>query len=358
MGGPRNRGSFIDSSDLAKVISNANGEQPKELYRSVYTYDDLAVNFAETHNGSIARYSGPRSIDKVFIDIDKGNNSDQYVLNQAQALTFFLTDELDLQEGHFRIYFSGSGYHFALDGRLFNFETSPQLPFLVKKTMDKLFKDVATIDTMIYMATGLYRVPHTINSKTNLYKIPLTQAELMSGSPADIHKLAEGPRFNFPYTEMYGDGELESYIYSQEPTEIYEFGEAVEPRKVATCIQTLYAEGAVEGSRHHKLLRLISHFKRHGIPTQATKSAMLHWNAGSLKDREVIFQVEDIYRRNLRYGCQDKILKEVCSPKCIYYKNKDYDIDVKNASDMQKSLQDRLTTDFTGKAIDFADMLG
>ena len=358
MGGPRYRGSFINSSDLGGIIRNANKDTPKELYRSVYVYDDLAVSFAESHNSSIARYSGPRAIDKIFIDIDKGNNTDNYVLNQAQALAFFLIDEAELMDENFRIYFSGSGYHFALDGGLFNFEPSPQLPFLVKNTMSKLFKDVANIDTMIYMATGLYRVPHTINSKTQLYKVPLTRNELMGLNPEDIHELAKTPRYDFPYTKMCGEGELESHIYTAEKPEIYEFGQAVEPKKVATCIQTLYAEGAQEGSRHHKLLRLISHFKRHGIPSQATKSSMLHWNAGSLKDREVIFQVEDIYKRNLRYGCQDTILKSVCSPKCIYYKNKDYSIDVKNASDMQKSLRERMTTDFTGKAIDFAAMLG
>ncbi len=95
IGGPRSRGSFIHSNDFARCIQDAI-DAKKELYRSVYTYDDLGLSYAQTHN-SIAKFAGARDIDKIPIDIDKGQNSDQWVLAGTQALAYYLTDELDLQ---------------------------------------------------------------------------------------------------------------------------------------------------------------------------------------------------------------------------------------------------------------------
>ena len=47
-----------------------------------------------------------------------------------------------------------------------------------------------------------------------------------------------------------------------------------------------------------------------------------------------------------------------CNPKCIYYKRKDYLVDVQSSDEMQKSLEERLTTDFTGRAFNFGKMMG
>ncbi len=51
-------------------------------------------------------------------------------------------------------------------------------------------------------------------------------------------------------------------------------------------------------------------------------------------------------------------MHEHCQTRCIYFKRKDYLIDVKNAEDLQEDLKFRLTTDFSGKTIDIAKMLG
>ena len=52
------------------------------------------------------------------------------------------------------------------------------------------------------------------------------------------------------------------------------------------------------------------------------------------------------------------VVKIHCKTQCIYFKRKDYYIDVKDSDTMQGELKDRLTTDFTGKTINLGKMLG
>tara|TARA_Y100000361_G_C11132060_1_gene329560 strand:- start:500 stop:1414 length:915 start_codon:yes stop_codon:yes gene_type:complete len=51
-------------------------------------------------------------------------------------------------------------------------------------------------------------------------------------------------------------------------------------------------------------------------------------------------------------------MEKYCKPNCIHYKRKDYLVDVKNSTDLQSELEERLETDFTGRTIDLAEMFG
>lgn len=324
------------------------------LYRSMYLYDHSAVDFADSNNNSLRNYYGSRAIDNILIDIDREQNTDDYTLKRCQSIVYSLTAELDVPDTAFRVYFSGSGYHIVIPNSVFNFNPCEELPFHVKETMMKLFPE---IDSMVYMRTGLYRVAHTINKKTGLYKIPLTYNEIMSSAWQKIHDLAKTPRYEFPYTELMGDGELEDLKVS-EVSMTRKMGKVMEPRKVATCIQAMYNQGPQQGSRHKTMLRIISHFRRHGVPSVATKAAMLEWNDGQLNDQEVVTNVEYAYNKGYQYGCNDELMSNLCNPKCIYYKRKDYSVEVLTAKDMQKELESRLTTDFTGRCYEFSKQLG
>ena len=188
---PRKRGVLIPKDELKRHFSDGIA-----LYRSMYLYSFDAVDFADSNNNSLRNYYGTRDIDNILVDIDKDQNTDEYTLRKCQGILYQLTEELDLQTSNFRVYFSGSGYHIIIPNTVFNFPASDSLPFHVKETMIKLLPD---IDPMVYIRTGLYRVAHTINPKTNLYKIPLTYNEAMTLTTEEIQELAKTPRFEFPY---------------------------------------------------------------------------------------------------------------------------------------------------------------
>ena len=346
-GTPANRGILIPHTHLAKYITP---EEP--IYRSVYLYADDAREFVDK-TGSLKNYFGTRAIDKIPIDIDKKDNSDEKTLDILRSIIIEL-EEGDIGCGSFQPFFSGSGYHLMLAGGLFNFNQSPDLPYIVKQTMRNLFPEV---DLSIYMRTGIYRIQHTPNQKTNLYKIPLTREEVMNLTPKEIFELAKTQRIDFKYHELTANEELKDKVIVEVP-DIKVFNKVSEPTTLIPCVQSMLNKGPNEGNRHVTAMRIISHFKRHGIPSHYCKVSMLYWNNKSMNETSINEMVENVYNRNYRYGCQDVIMKDHCKTQCVHFQRKDYFIDVKNAEEMQMELRDRLTSDFTGKTINLGAMLG
>ena len=346
-GTPANRGILIPHENIVKYIGP---DEP--IYRSVYLYEELAKEYVDK-TGSLKNYFGVRSIDKIPIDIDKKDNSDEKTLDILRSIIMEL-EEGDIGGCSYQPFFSGSGYHLMLSGNLFNFKESPDLPYIVKQTMRSLFPEV---DLSIYMRTGIYRIQHTPNQKTGLYKIPLTKDEVMNLNPKEIFELAKTQRIDFKYHELEGNGELESKVVQEVP-DIKVFNKVSEPTTLIPCVQSMLNKGPNEGNRHITAMRIISHFKRHGIPSHYCKVAMLHWNNKSMNETSLNEMVENVYNRNYRYGCQDTVMKDHCKTQCIHFQNKDYFINVKTAEQMQRELRDRLTTDFTGKTVNLGKMLG
>lgn len=343
---PNNRGIIIPVETLGSYVKN------EPLYRSVYLYDDTAVEYV-TEKGSLKDFFGIRYIDKIPIDIDKQGNTDEKTLDILRSVILEL-EEADIGCGSFQSYFSGSGYHLILAGSLFNFKPGNDLPYIVKQTLKKL---VPNIDSSIYMRTGIYRVQHTLNKKTNLFKIPLTRDEVMNLDAKEIISMAKESRLDFKYNVLQADGELEHTIVTEVP-DIKIINKTSEPNKIVPCVQSMLNKGASEGSRHITAMRIISHFKRHGIPSHYAKVCMLHWNNKSMNESKIMEMVENVYNRNYKYGCQDTVMKEHCKTQCMFFERKDYLIDIKSSDEMQGELHERLTTDFSGKTIDLGRALG
>ena len=343
---PNNRGIIIPVNTLGNYIGN------EPVYRSVYLYDETAVEYVEEH-GSLRNFFGIRYIDKIPVDIDKQDNTDDKTLDILRSVILEL-EEADIECGSFQSYFSGSGYHLILAGSLFNFKEGNDLPYVVKQTLKKL---VPNLDSSIYMRTGIYRLPHTLNKKTNLFKIPLTRDEVMNLEASQIIEMAKNNRMDFNYHDLIGEGELEDSIITDIP-DVQVFNKISEPNKIVPCVQSMLKNGAIEGSRHVTAMRIISHFKRHGIPSHYAKIMMLHWNNKSVNEKQIMEMVENVYNRNYKYGCQDIIMKEHCKTQCMFFERKDYLVDVKSSDEMQGELHERLTTDFSGKTIDLGRALG
>ena len=98
VGRPQNRGQLIAKSDLVKYI-----KPNTPLFRSVYLYTKKAADYAVS-NGGLKNYFGERSIDWILLDIDKGDNSDEYTLNKAKSIIYKL-DEIIVLEAFSKIHY-------------------------------------------------------------------------------------------------------------------------------------------------------------------------------------------------------------------------------------------------------------
>ena len=352
IGSPSKRGTLVPIEDVWDIVYEQGKGQA--VYHSVYQYDDEAFAFIKA-NGTIKNFLGTRYINTVPIDIDRGQNSDEYTQQEARMIVAHLSDELNLKQGNYAIYYSGTGYHVDISSECFGFTPSPDLPFIVKATMLKLFEGF-TIDPAVYTRTSIIRLPHTLNIKSELYKVPLTIEELNTDF-TNIVNIASGRRLDFGVNDLWGDKSLEDRIVKEVP-KVRSMQKINEPSNVVPCIQKIYNDGPTSGSRNHTLLRIASHFRRNGIPSDATKAALLHWNDNQLNPQVVIDKVESTYNYGYKYGCHDELLAKVCNPKCVYYKNKDYLVDIKTSKDLQSELEERLESDFTGKMLPLSEMFG
>ena len=351
-GSPHHRGTLIPLDRLGKYID----VEGTPLYRSLYIYGDEAANYVGK-TGSLRNYYGERSVDKILIDIDKQNNSDEYTLDKARSVVYDL-EELDVPNSAFQSYFSGTGYHILLHNDLFNFTPGIDLPYFVKSTIKNLFP---VADLSVLNRTAIYRVAHTKNLKTGLYKIPLTHKELMHSSVAEIKELAITPRFSSGYVgTLTADSELEEYVNKNKQSldKTVSLTKVREPNKVIPCIQEMLTKGPQEGSRNNVAMRIASSFKRAGIPSQYAKVALLHWNDNQVEPNRIIELTERVYNNPYQYSCNDELMAKHCKTRCIHFKNKDYTIDITSVEDLQSKLLARMTTDFSGKCIDVCAMLG
>ena len=121
----------------------------------------------------------------------------------------------------------------------------------------------------------------------------------------------------------------------------------------------MYNNEPQKGQRHITSMRIISHFKRNGIPLNATKAAMFHWNKNNgLSESQLITNINDVYTKGYQYGCMDNIMMQYCQPNCIHFKRKDYLMDVFNVDDLQALLNTRMEKDFSGVSINLSKLYG
>lgn len=105
-------------------------------------------------------------------------------------------------------------------------------------------------------------------------------------------------------------------------------------------------------------MRIASHFRRHGVPSEYAKVSLQHWNDGNLDENVLMDKIEQTYNKGYQYSCQDKYMKEYCQTRCIFFKRKDYLIDVLSADTLQDEFHNRMTADFKGKTVNLSQMLG
>jgi hypothetical protein len=265
-----------------------------------------------------------------------------------------LQDSHSIFMGHIQPWYSGTGYHIQLHDA-FGFAPGTDIPAQVKATFTKHF---AAADD-IYDRTRLLRVAHTLNTKSGLYKIPLHPSELFTMSHEEIMALAAKPRMDFRWeeTEEPLTKHLSKLIIIPEPkTRKQSSGIALTASSngIVTCMQNLYARGEFNGSRHQDLLRLASAWRRGGVPFKATCVGLRDW-ASTMDAGEVDRIVGQVFQEGYKYSCQDKTMQKWCDPSCIFYKNKDFAIDIASAAVMEQNFVKFANTDFATTSFDLAE---
>jgi archaellum biogenesis ATPase FlaH len=334
----------------------------KESYGSYYRFDNSLFEYVNKIS-SVKGYEGLVYVDRLILDIDKKTSDDNSLYEQVKAYIGMCLD-FGIKSEDINLWYSGSGFHIELLD-VFGFQPSKNVHEKVKQTLTKHFNFADSI----YDKTRIIRSNWSFNLKTNKYKVYIPLKYLEDISIGEIQKAAsskeEYQSFSEEYNEWYGElnepyKTIEPYLQANiidAPVTINKaINKTSKTNSVVTCMQHVFNETALEGSRHQKSLRLASSYKRAGLPFLAAVASILEWNNNSLSANNITRIVQNVYEGNYQYGCNDIVMSEYCDSKCIYYKNKNYTLDIKGIEELEDSFREYIQNDFSKKSIDMAEI--
>ena len=354
-----NRNQIIPVELYYRSINGAAFMQ-KESYGSYYHQDEALYKYVQKY-GSVKGYEGLVYVNRLILDIDKNGLQDEELYELTKNHIGELI-EFGIKEEHINVWYSGSGFHLELMD-VFGFQPAKNVHEKVKQTLTKHF----SFADSIYDKTRIIRSNWSYNPKTKAYKIYIPLKYIDDLTIEDIIKAAQSKESYDYYMEEYDnwfaeynnyEKTIEPYMQSKVIDAQFVIQKAVnkssETNSVVTCMQHVYNEGPIEGSRHQKAMRIASTYRRSGLPYLATLAAMLEWNNGSMDNDKIVRVVDSIYTGNYQYGCNDIIMSEYCDSKCIYYKNKNYTLDIKGIDELESAFTEYIQKDLAKKSINMA----
>jgi len=356
VGSVANRGNVIPLHELHNYI-----KYKTELYRSMFIYDD-------TFTGNVKTYQGTYDIDEIILDIDIKDENMEPV---DKVMNFLNSSEIENQ-----LWFSGTGFHVHIPN-IFGLKASKDLPGILKHTLDSMFGKLG-VDN-IYDKSRLIRAEFSFNKKNNTYKIPIysltrdynwTYKDYVKlatwvdyKSPADdpardANSLNNWMKYDKGFLKAHNTDKFKDKIITKPKRNSVSVNTTSDSELTAhvTCVQKMYKQGPELGSRHQTILRMISAWKRSGIPRAGSESLIGHWSPDF--DRTEAFQMIDtVYGwEHDGYGCNDTIMDKFCDARCKFYRSKDYGVEVFNADSMTEQFRDFVKTDYSDRSFDLGTM--
>ena len=345
------RNNFVKASEIKNYI-----KPNTEAYRSYFLMDEAMVNNIIEGKEINKNSRGKFYLKTIILDVDKGENDFDTMMNKVRNLAERLNDEFNLLN-QYQIYFSGRGFHFHLPD-IFRFEPSKYLPDIVRETIITHFPEA---DPKPINKRGLIRLQGSMNLKTSLYKIPIRESEIWFLNEGDLIKWASNNR----KIEIVKPKGWKTYpeLIKMPKRDINGVNKALKtfqgnPSRYVTCCVKMYNAGAFKGKRHERVLRISSWLRLRGLPLKATLDVVKGYIGENEWSGEWVKIVNDVYSKEYSYSCEDPVMKEFCSPKCVFYKRKNWLTEIQSATEIENELIKHYQTDWKKNSINLAPILG
>lgn len=250
-----------------------------DCYRSWCRFSYDIIQYQNAHKKSLKGYDGLCYSDFLPIDIDNKEKPEKSLQSCRDLLQYF-KQKYEVPIKAIRIYFSGSkGFHLEIPTILFGkIEPDINIPPIFKNIVKSFgFND---IDTKIYFQNALWRLPNSINSKSGLYKIPLTYADIMTSTYGQICNKAKVPNTSViwtSYNDWDGIDRLELlWVQSIPPTSQKQVVKLLNKFDKKTKIDF---PGVVESMRNDTAFKIAMQLKSWGFTLNEAKDYIVNeWN--------------------------------------------------------------------------------
>jgi len=347
-----NRSQVAEIANIPDYIFDKS--EKTETYHSWYQFDEQLDQHIKS-TGTIQGYNGVYYVGNIVLDYDRNNLSDQQLYDAVHYLVNTgMIEDLGINSNHILIWYSGTGFHIEIPN-LFGFAPSTTLPSIVRETLTAVFPECDSI----YDGARLIRAGFSFNSKKGNFKIPyrvetfndLSMKEILKDS---VDRVGRANPYKWDNVKPY----LSEYIKypklsiaRENNTVRTEF--RIDPNSVVTCMQTVLGNPPTRGERNTTMMRVGSWMRRSGIPKRIVEMTLSEWSGLPSEAKETSNKV---FEQGYEYSCSDHIMAKHCKPNCIYFKHKDYNLNIANPEDLSDKFADFIQTDFTDKAFNFKDI--
>ena len=317
--GARIRNKIININDVNKYIGM------KEIHISVGRFKNLTEYMKI--NGSISgidSYKIDIFYDYVIIDYDS------FDVEKLKKFIISFCKYFDVDIKYIKLFFSGNkGFHVYIPSSLMIVEPSDILNLIVGKFVSLITENIIDVDMNIYRKNSMIRLPNTLNTKSNLYKIPIYFDEL--DDIDNIRQMARNTRIIKTEYPNFSNQKLMDYfnnIKISKKSVSYNNNNSSNAKK---CIVKMLGGGCKDerGGRKNIAFRLAVHFANEGIPSDLTEVLMLEWNNKNippLSPNIIRSVIKSAYNNKYDFGCNDPIKTMNCDKSCFLYKYKTGDI--------------------------------
>ena len=284
----RNKIADINQFTLPKNVS--------DCYRSIFLFTE-DIDFYVSRTKSVTGFAGSHIADSVVFDFD-GDDLDD-VRKEVINFCLHMTHTYELPIEYIRISFSGNkGFHVEIPFQCFS--SNPQSSINFWRVYKEIAKDMCGgfrfIDMKIYESKRLFRIINTVNSKSNLYKIPLRYDEIEKLTQDEIKELAKLPRtLNYlPEDEIVPIEALEELYLKWKGYNFSSRGGSSQSES-----NSLF-DGVSKGFRNDRAIRLTGILIERGLDMYASMEIIKMWNernAPPLNDSEIEYLVRHAYEK-------------------------------------------------------------
>lgn len=315
------RNIITTSLNKTKTISQYNFS---DTYSTIYKYDNK--------NQDIANIIAP-----FYIDLDVENLKDDFdkLKRDIMLLTRKLKTLFKLSDNNIQYYFSGSkGFHILIPYSVFGIKPCKDLNDKYKMLAIELksYTITKSIDTRIYDTKRLFREVNTVNTKTDLYKVPISFVDIQEFSYEELIAYAKSPKEEYKVDASYIEAadiafnNLIAELKERQKRSInYKVAkQMLSNKELLPCVKYILQNGAQKGGRNNTAMALASSlYQREPNDYEGILDTMKAWNIKKLdeplSDNELENTVKSAYRNvqdGKRYGCAAFIDMGICIKGC------------------------------------------
>lgn len=266
-----------DESFLDKVKKFLEDYNNTDVYQCAYSYENDNIEEAKMIGSPYFDFDG---------ELDKDYSK---VVNEVLMVAVFLRNNLHIPIEKMKFYFSGSkGFHLIIPSTVMGIKPHEKL--------NERFKGLALmatsqlgcrfLDLQIYDRKRLFRIPGSINSKSGLYKTPLTYEQLKSFTYEELKEYA-----STPHEESWEESTLEPDAAKAYRNFIIQHGKkkkapvrkknSLIPTKkmnLLPCVYQMLSTSAQKGTRNISAVALASGLYQSGRTDEEVDEIMTAWN--------------------------------------------------------------------------------